>query len=68
MSMATACVSITLQLRANDVNNCSGIEDMKRSSPAGVDQRYYKDLLSVVPDECVSIPIILHCMVEQVRY
>ncbi len=32
-----------------------------------LDMRYYNDLMDSVPMEAVSVPILLHSMIEQVR-
>ncbi|CAH1799483.1 unnamed protein product [Owenia fusiformis] len=35
--------------------------------PQEVDLRYYKELMSCVPQESVSVPLIMHCMLEQIQ-
>ena len=32
------------------------------------DMRYYNELVSALPAEYISTPIILHCMIEQVKF
>jgi len=35
-------------------------------APVEVDMRHYNNLMSVVPQESTSIPLMMHCMLEQV--
>jgi len=38
------------------------------SGPVEVDMRQYNSLMGVVPLESTSIPLIMHCMLEQVGF
>lgn len=38
----------------------------KHQEPTVANQTYYNELLHGVPDEACSIPVVLHCMIEQV--
>ena len=41
-------------------------EEPEINVPDISDMRHYNELLSGVPQECASVPLILHCLVEQV--
>lgn len=44
---------------------CKGI--LLLSFLSDVDMQHYNNLLDRVPDDICSVPLILHCVVEQVR-
>ncbi|XP_075705223.1 sperm-associated antigen 17 [Rhinoderma darwinii] len=41
-------------------------EQIEPPPPLDVDTRFYSELLSDVPEDLLSVPVILHCMLEQV--
>ncbi|XP_033635929.1 sperm-associated antigen 17-like [Asterias rubens] len=47
-----------------DIQGLGGLE--QKPSPAEVDQRYYNELMDSIPHESASIPLIMHCMLEQI--
>ena len=45
----------------------SAPESLPASLPVEADMRYYKHLISSIPPHSQSVPLILHCLLEQVN-
>ena len=45
-----------------------GTEPEPTAAKPDLDMRYYKELMDTVPQESASVPLILHSMLEQVRF
>ncbi|KAM3838473.1 sperm-associated antigen 17-like, partial [Diretmus argenteus] len=53
-------------LKLINIPTVVGLEQPPETLSADVDTRYYCNLLDLVPPEACSVPLILHCMLEQV--
>ncbi|KAM3857607.1 sperm-associated antigen 17-like [Diretmus argenteus] len=53
-------------LKLINIPTVVGLEQPPETLSADVDFRYYCNLLDLVPPEACSVPLILHCMLEQV--
>ncbi len=63
VSDAQSAVSVTAALAAQPATDV--LAEGKVQS-AEVDSRYYTEMMDCVPHESVSVPLIMHCMLEQV--
>ena len=61
-------VKLLFHLFNNYLIGIVAADSLQTPVPVEVDSRYYKHLIGSVPPESHSVPLILHCLLEQVHF